>query len=390
MPPPRHLQRRALRPLVTLGVLATACTPEAWQEGHLRLVERQIQPLQTASLAVRTSPGDAAVAFTFEAEDPLRLAYTARVRGRGQGQVFAAEDWWERADNYTNAAFLDNTTVFNWPVTRADPPLAVDSRYRATARFADEPGRWLARAAVKQDQDLQHGTVYVRLVLDEQVANTPNWDEAIDRAVDLWQQDIFDDLGTTLILHTDKVVRPLRTAISAPGFGDQPLYRALSAERDVRWIDLVLVRAIEQGPGIFGVAGGIPGPIGSTGRSAVLISMEESAGADGLFQDFEVQILAETMAHEVGHYLGLFHPIELPSGDAISAWDALEDTHRCTTFVECIRTLGDNVMFPTPICIEPDPESVEDGSTAGDLQCLRQTRLTPDQQGVIQRYVLVE
>lgn len=370
------------RALVTVGVWLSGCGPEVVVDDYLRITERHVRPIHSARAAVRTEEGDGSALFVFAADDPLDNAYVANVR-KGGNAIYEAEDWWERSENYTNAGFLDNSLVFNWPTNGRDPDLEPGRRYQASARFSEDPGPWTVRTVVKKDDDFTQGTVHVRLVLDIQVAETPGWEDAIDEAVAIWREEIFDNPGTRLTLNIDKVVRTLRTRIHPPGFGDATLYKALAEERPTRFIDLVLVRALENGERIFGVAGGIPGPVGPTGRSAVVISMEESAGADGAFDDrTKVEILAETMAHEVGHYLGLFHPIELPAGSQVQSWDALPDTNRCTTFEACIDTLGDNLMFPTPICVEPSPGE--------SLACLRQTRLTPDQKDVVQRYVLVE
>ena len=82
------------------------------------------------------------------------------------------------------------------------------------------------------------------------------------------------------------------------------------------------------------------------------------------------------MAHEVGHYLGLFHPAELPVGGVVKSWDALDDTTECLTGSECDAKLGTNLMYPTPLC--------------DSTPCTPQAQVTPQQQGVVHRYVGVE
>ena len=79
--------------------------------------------------------------------------------------------------------------------------------------------------------------------------------------------------------------------------------------------------------------------------------------------------MGETMAHEVGHYTGLYHPVE----SNYRAWDALDDTPECTRRRDCEDALGDNLMFPYSIC---DATS-----------CLVTDQLSADQEGVLQRYV---
>ncbi|MCB9730159.1 MAG: hypothetical protein H6744_12700 [Deltaproteobacteria bacterium] len=70
---------------------------------------------------------------------------------------------------------------------------------------------------------------------------------------------------------------------------------------------------------ILGISGGIPGPIGYTGngRSAVIIDGSPPAGTG----DSTVGL---TMAHEVGHFLGLFHSSEFPSFNQLH--DPIPDT----------------------------------------------------------------
>jgi len=82
-------------------------------------------------------------------------------------------------------------------------------------------------------------------------------------------------------------------------------------------INLIFVRELiaASGPGfgiILGISGGIPGPTGiqGTGRSAVFISTESPEGPGASEND----LIGATMAHETGHFLGLFHSSELGFG----------------------------------------------------------------------------
>ena len=116
------------------------------------------------------------------------------------------------------------------------------------------------------------------------------------------------------------------------------------------------------------MAGAIPGTLTANTRSAVVVSWLASAGTDGVFQDTDITILGETMAHEVGHYMGLFHPVE----QTWSTWDACDDTPDCTSESACISALGTNLMFPTPVCDF-------DG-------CIEQDQLSLVQEGIMHRY----
>ena len=61
--------------------------------------------------------------------------------------------------------------------------------------------------------------------------------------------------------------------------------------------------------------------------------------------------MAETMAHEVGHYLGLFHPVEFDLNTGLFVeGDVHGDTGTCTTFAQCSANGTDQLlMFPTAL-----------------------------------------
>ena len=60
-------------------------------------------------------------------------------------------------------------------------------------------------------------------------------------------------------------------------------------------------------------------------------------------------MFGETLAHEIGHYSGLFHPVECDY-DCTLEWDALADTPECMGWRDCEAELGTNLMFPYPVC----------------------------------------
>jgi hypothetical protein len=97
---------------------------------------------------------------------------------------------------------------------------------------------------------------------------------------------------------------------------------------------------------LLGISAGIPGAAIPTVRSVVVISLLAHQGVDGVLSPQETVLMGETIAHEAGHYLGLWHVIELGFG----ASDPLEDTPTCTTFSECITSgAAVNLMFPSPV-----------------------------------------
>ncbi|MEM9863106.1 MAG: zinc-dependent metalloprotease family protein [Myxococcota bacterium] len=87
-------------------------------------------------------------------------------------------------------------------------------------------------------------------------------------------------------------------------------------------LDIYLVRGFSADDGLLGVAGGIPGPagVGQTSSSGVVIAFDQSiVGTTGIFS-------GQILAHEIGHFLGLYHSTEQPGVDAFGGGDVIADT----------------------------------------------------------------
>lgn len=123
-----------------------------------------------------------------------------------------------------------------------------------------------------------------------------------------------------------------------------------SSQVDNDYLNLFLVRSM--GASVIGYAGGIPGPplLQGTAHSGVAIS---TFGGLSTMSQADLVLQGATMAHEVGHYLGLFHTTE-KSGNG---FDPLSDTPECDRGVydtdgdgavsaaECSSADGPNLMF---------------------------------------------
>jgi hypothetical protein len=124
---------------------------------------------------------------------------------------------------------------------------------------------------------------------------------------------------------------------------------------------------LEGGSGIIGISGGIPGPPGLPGlpHGGVAVAL-------GLLIQ-NSNVLAETMAHEGGHYLGLYHTTERTG----LTFDPLLDTPECPASA---NTNGDMTVDNTE-CAGQDGDNLMFWSTMGQ----RQRKLTNDQRFVLLR-----
>jgi len=99
-------------------------------------------------------------------------------------------------------------------------------------------------------------------------------------------------------------------------------------------VNMFLVDSLFPGSSIRGISRGLPGPPGLHGTSVSAVFVSRTGGN-----------LGHVMAHEIGHFIGLFHTTEL-SGDV----DPIEDTPSCerTTIRRSPRSCPDQgyVMFP--------------------------------------------
>lgn len=95
---------------------------------------------------------------------------------------------------------------------------------------------------------------------------------------------------------------------------------------------------------VLGIAGGIPGPplMQGTTRSGVAIAVESHNNPElGLNAS-----LSTTMAHEVGHFLGLFHTSEVDFGFGQQLHDPIDDTPQNDATYLMFNTGEGNVLSP--------------------------------------------
>lgn len=269
------------------------------------------------------------------------------------------------------AVFTDVSSVFAWPSRPEDGPLQ-DGDWTVALQVTNAEG-YIARNVeigiellMKTDDDPDRGQVRVALVWAGVAEVDPDLGYAIDLAIEAWRE-LYDRHDLELIV--DQYVAAGVPALMPQPQQDAALWASLSASTEP--VDVMVVLAedfAEAGDELLGIAGQVPGTPMAGPRGGVLVSLARHAGRDGEFDLDEVSFLSSTLGHEVGHYMGLFHPVELTWSD----FDPLGDTPECSGEQQCVNRLAENLMFPATTCWTQGCESILD--------------LTDDQVGVTQLY----
>lgn len=114
-----------------------------------------------------------------------------------------------------------------------------------------------------------------------------------------------------------------------------------ATEADALSLNIFFVAAfdIPGAPGVLGISAGLPGPAGLHGTPASGVTL----AAPFLFQPGSSFALERiVLAHEVGHYLGLFHTTEQDA----ATFDPLADTPECRGGFPTACADRTNLMFP--------------------------------------------
>lgn len=127
--------------------------------------------------------------------------------------------------------------------------------------------------------------------------------------------------------------------------------RASYVPADPTRIPVYVIQGFVDELDVLGFAGGIPGPNGVPGTptAGVIVAVDAHLGE---FDEVSVVLMAETIVHELGHQLGLFHTSESDG----SEHDPIADTVECLPAAdmdgdgelsaeECEEIDGRNLMF---------------------------------------------
>lgn len=271
----------------------------------------------------------------------------------------------------------NGVNAMNAPSRDFDPPVLDFATYTARAA-APADATVLFTINTRTDTNLRNGALIVNVfrvgTAVQRSGAGASIDQALARMAEIWRL----QAGINVTINDFNIDGP--DSIPDPNNASD-FYFSNTATAPGPAINVFIGGDISiGGSSTLGLASDIPGSPNASARSAVAISLFVSAGPDGRFSDDELRTLGETIAHEMGHYAGLFHPIDI-IGANVAFTDPLPDTADCTATINCLTNddLIRNLMFPFTV---PEDDS-------GSLT-VPQERLTSGQRGVLNLYAAVQ
>ena len=302
--------------------------------------------------------------------DASRWLSVERVTDPDGAVVLRWQDWYDVPRVLTGGIFPSGAdSCLNWPVREEDTPLTEGTWrvWMASTNARDQYAGGTSIDVVAQTRSAPgdgNGVLRVALAYAGDLGEDDGLVGAMDAAVVRWAE-IWEPAGVELEI--ERVDVDLGADLPDLIEGDPAWTEAARQTRDNDML-MVVGETIGGSLDLYGISGGVPGGLTAGPRAAVAISWLANAGTDGDFDEDEVQLLGDTLAHEAGHFVGLVHPVE----DGWNQWDALDDTIECDRMRDCEDVLGDNNLFPYAIC--------------SFSSCAPQDTLTEDQVAVLRRY----
>lgn len=368
-------------PLLLPLALLTACpglTDKGWEgegedEGDPYVVTNEdvhIDEGYLGELEVEINSGMTNFLITAQGDNKLDIEEVVDPNG---DTVFYWEDWDGKYSLTEAIAPYYSDTTFNWPIREKDEEL-VEGTYTVYLGSYSSTGRpreddlevYLAR---KRDDSFNSGKVGVRIVYAKGVDDDDDVVEAVEASVERWRE-IWD--AYNIELDEEYGTSSLDADLPYPLYEGNGI-EAVANDTNGRQVTVIIGETVEGAEDLYGITGGIPASMTATPRSAICISWLANSGLDGDFSEDDIRLFGETLAHETGHYLGLYHPVEMDW----SYYDAIPDTDSdCSRRTDCEDALGDNLMFPYPVCTR--------------TSCTPQDQMTDGQVGVKMRYTGTE
>ena len=232
----------------------------------------------------------------------------------------------------------------------------------------------------KNDQNFNQGTLAINIFRVGDFSQRSDIVNASEGAANIMKTILASSAGINASVRTFSIPGPaiLPSPIDGSSFYLENLQNKPSPAVNLFLGAEISVESFESAQ-VLGLSAGIPGPSIPTERSLIAISTLAASGVNGTFEEVEINLLGETLAHEVGHYIGLFHPVEITADGAVTSLDPLGDTNTCSSESNCLSKpdLFQNLMFTFPV-------------TDSQGTFIPQTNLTSDQRAVINRYLAVD
>lgn len=324
-----------------------------------------------ATFEIDIAGDDQVFQLVTEREDGGSMTIDYVVNPDGQAMV-DWEQWLYGDQSLTYAFYLSSSvSVMNFPIREEEGKLSKGTWQVYVGTYSDggsvQTGKKVTGKVITRACQGNRGTLSVVLAYAKGLKSDSDLVDAVDQAVEHWRE-IYDQIGVDL--EVSSVSTDLGVDLKAPEDNNNQ-YESLYKDYGDNNVIVTIGDTIGGDYGLYGQSGGIPGPMTASPLSTVAVAWITHAGSNGSFSPDEIELFGETMAHEVGHYLGLFHPVEM----TYDYYDALGDTQECSSMGNCEDRLGTNLMFPYPIC----------SST-----CENQDVLTDDQGTVARNWVGVK
>jgi hypothetical protein len=228
------------------------------------------------------------------------------------------------------------------------PTLSMDAgEYKILLRGETTDGSPLSedievRLYAKKQTELDTCGVHLDFLVDKNAIDAADFEVALDRAVE-WVNNLYAPTGIRVIDYQITQVN-----LPNPNFDvesttvtnqvDDVLRQArASGNARTNSLHVMVVRTI-GGSEPAGYAMGLPGPFDADrSNAAVLVSTDAYTDGQGFL---DVEGMASTIAHEMGHYMGLYHTSE-SSG---LQHDPLPDTPTCDQSGVCSSEFEQNIM----------------------------------------------
>lgn len=262
--------------------------------------------------------------------------------------------------------FQENINTFNFPVTPTTENLQ-EGTYTVNLKLSSGKGNKIVNSSLitKSDSNKTSGVLTLNVIFAGSIANSEELIKNIKKALNDYTIKTLNK--ASLAINTNYYSYPnISSILPNPQSGDA-LYENISGQLP-SGINLFMgtdVKNFNSYSGHSGVSASVPGPILPTKKSAIAFSISKAVGNDGEFngrgyndinntekdedEGDEVKLFADTISHEIFHYLGLRNSIEFSSNTVV--WGDGLNSEKCADKKRCeqVKEARGNVMYPYPI-----------------------------------------